>query len=69
MILKSIYLNTALRRFHSTDLADMRQAILDDEDGGDRGNPPVRDRTPPFGGGATEIGATRRRPTGGASAT
>jgi hypothetical protein len=42
MIFRVLYTQTGLNRFHSTDLADMREAILEeDQDGPDGGSPHV----------------------------
>lgn len=42
MFFRYVYLKTGLRRFHSTDLTDMQDAILgEDQDGPDGGTPHV----------------------------
>ncbi|MEQ9258556.1 MAG: hypothetical protein RIG84_05615 [Roseovarius sp.] len=42
MFYRFLYLNTALNRFHSADLADMHGAILsEDQDGPDGGTPHI----------------------------
>ncbi len=42
MLLRYLYMQTGLNHFHSTDLADMRRALLDeDQDGPDGGSADV----------------------------
>lgn len=48
MLLRYLYVQTGLNHFHSTDLGDMRRALLDeDEDGPDGGSPDAASGAPP----------------------
>ena len=61
MFLHYLYRQTGLNHFHSTDLADMRRALLDeDQDGPDGGSADVTGRLAPSG--RWETGRTGQTP-------
>ena len=48
MLMRYLYVQTGLNHFHSTDLADMRRALVDeDQDGPDGGSSDVTARMAP----------------------